>query len=223
MPKHAVSPRLMASTIALTIVAGLAIDQHGGVFGQPAVSVWVWLLFAGLVWWSPPTQRPALIACLLFATFGEVVFALWLRYYDYRQGNLPLFVPPGHVLLFWLGIYLSERLPDGLLRAVPWLAIVGVTGLALAGLDWLSVPLLLLYLACWRFGPAPRLYSTMFITSLAMELWGTWLGNWTWQAQVPGLGWPTLNPPLAAGALYCLLDCLVQQSTRRWQAARHAG
>ena len=49
----------------------------------------------------------------------------------------------------------------------------------------------------------------MFLLSLAMELWGTWLGNRQWQAHAPWLGWATMNPPFAAGAFYCVLDMLV--------------
>ena len=49
----------------------------------------------------------------------------------------------------------------------------------------------------------------MFVLSLAMELYGTWIGNWTWSASVPWLGLTADNPPLAAGAFYCVLDLLV--------------
>jgi hypothetical protein len=42
-----------------------------------------------------------------------------------------------------------------------------------------------------------------------MEVYGTWLGNWTWAPVAPWLGFTTINPPLAAGAFYCMLDMLV--------------
>jgi len=44
-----------------------------------------------------------------------------------------------------------------------------------------------------------------------MEIYGTALGNWTWRPHVPGTHYTTLNPPLAAGAFYCLLDWSVNQ------------
>jgi hypothetical protein len=49
----------------------------------------------------------------------------------------------------------------------------------------------------------------MFVLSLAMEIYGVWLGNWAWASEAPWLGFTTLNPPLAAGAFYCMLDMLV--------------
>ena len=38
---------------------------------------------------------------------------------------------------------------------------------------------------------------------------GTAIGNWYWLPDVPVTGWTTLNPPLAAGTFYCMLDMLV--------------
>lgn len=217
---------VLALLIAATIVIGLAVDGRGHGLAQPAISLWVWGIFGFLVWRTPALARSGLLACLVYATLGEIVLSLVWGLYDYRLRNLPLFVPPGHVLLFWLGMTLAPRLPVRLLSAIPGIATVGVLALALCDRDLLSVPLLALYLLCWRFGPSPRLYSTMFALALLMELWGTWIGNWTWRASVPLLDWPTQNPPLAAGAFYCALDLLVLVSTRRRQpvlAAENAG
>jgi len=54
-----------------------------------------------------------------------------------------------------------------------------------------------------------KLYATMFVMSAAMELYGTWIGNWTWSPEVPWLGLRTSNPPIDAGAFYCVLDLLI--------------
>ncbi|WP_374265526.1 hypothetical protein [Zoogloea sp.] len=208
----------LGGVVGLTIAVGLLADRFGGAWGQPLVSAWTWGLCALLVA-RAAGLRARLLACLAIATAGEVVLSLVWGLYDYRLGNLPLFVPPGHVLLYWLGLRLAGRLPDRLLAATPWLAVVGVSALALGRLDWLGPPLILIFLACLRWGPAPRLYATMFLLSLAMELWGTWLGNWTWRATLPGLGWPVSNPPLAAGAFYCVLDLLSEIVCRRRSVA----
>ena len=201
----------LALLVGLTIALGLVADRFGGAWGQPLVSLWAWGL-CGMLLWRERAWRPRLLACLVIATAGELVLSLVWGLYDYRLGNLPLFVPPGHVLLYWLGLRLADGLPLRLLRATPWLALAAVSLLALARLDWLGPPLLLIFLACLRWGPAPRLYVTMFLLSLAMELWGTALGNWAWRGALPGLGWPVANPPLAAGAFYCVLDLLSEKA-----------
>jgi len=58
-------------------------------------------------------------------------------------------------------------------------------------------------------GKARALYGVMACLSLVMELWGTWLGVWTWSATLPATGWTLANPPLGVGVLYCALDALV--------------
>ena len=105
--------RVMNGLIVATIAIGLLVDQHGGGHGQLAVNVLAWAMLARLWFASAPAQRPALLACLVYATAGEVFLSLVWGLYDYRLGNIPLFVPPGHVLLFFLGTQLASRLEDG--------------------------------------------------------------------------------------------------------------
>jgi hypothetical protein len=215
----AVSPLLIACFIPF----GLTIDQFGGTWGQASVSVMTWLLFALLVARSAPSERLPLIACLLFATLGEVVLALVWGLYDYRQGNLPLFVPPGHVLLYALGLAVAPRMPRFAPFVTAMLAIVVAVLLAVTHRDMLSAPLVMLFVLCIAFGPSPKLYSSMFVLALAMEIIGTWIGNWTWAPQAPGLGLVTLNPPFAAGAFYCVLDWLVGLVRSGASGGRRAG
>jgi hypothetical protein len=138
--------------------------------------------------------------------------------YQYRLGNIPLFVPPGHVLLFFLGMRIAQRIPRGGEWWIAALAMPLVTMLAWTGRDTLGPLLYLLFAACLWLSPARRLYTTMFVLSLAMELYGTWMGNWVWAPKVPWLGLTATNPPVAAGAFYCVLDLLVVAATRRWVA-----
>jgi hypothetical protein len=205
----------MNGLIVLTITGGLLLDYEWARFGQIAASAGAWLVCLGLFRQSSREARPALFACLLIATAGEIFLSLVWGLYQYRLANIPLFVPPGHVLLFYLGMRIAERLPA---RSEWWIAIAAapiVMGLALSGHDTLGPLLYAFFLACLWLSPARRLYATMFVLSLAMELYGTWMGNWTWAREVPGLGLATLNPPIAAGAFYCVLDLLVVVATRR--------
>ena len=213
----------MNLVIVATIAGGLLVDQLWVLHGQLAVNAAAWLVFAALWQQRPAHERPALFACLAFATAGEVFLSLVWGLYDYRLGNIPLFVPPGHVLLFFLGVQIAARLPE---RSEWWIAAAAmplVAAFALNGRDTLGPLLYALFLACLWLSPSRRLYATMFVLSLAMELYGTWLGNWTWSGQVPWLGLTADNPPLAAGAFYCVLDFLVVTSTRRWLDARGTG
>ena len=199
----------MNGLIVATIALGLLVDRHGGAHGQLAVSLAAWALLARLWLVSVPAQRPALLACLVYATAGEVFLSLAWGLYDYRLGNIPLFVPPGHVLLFFLGTQLAARLEDGAEWWIAAAALPIVAAFAWTGRDTLGPFLYALFLACMLLSRSRKLYATMLVLSLAMELWGTWLGNWTWRREVPWLGLVTENPPLAAGAFYAALDMLV--------------
>jgi hypothetical protein len=206
----------MNALIVATVAGGLLIDQHWAVYGQLAVSALAWIVFAALWMRSGRERRPALAACLLIATAGEAFLSLVWGVYAYRLGNIPLFVPPGHVLLFFLGMQIAERLPPRSEWIVAALAAPMVGLLAWSGRDTLGPLLYAIFLACMWLSPSRRLYATMFVLSLAMELYGTWLGNWVWAPQVPWLGLATTNPPLAAGAFYCVLDLLVVSITNKW-------
>ena len=214
----------MNALIIATIAGGLAVDQHVAVYGQIAVNVVAWFVFAVLWLRSDAIRRPALLACLVFATAGEVFLSLVWGLYEYRLHNIPLFVPPGHVLLFCLGVEISRRLRDG---AECWVALAAlplVAAFAFTGRDTLGPWLYALFLTCLVLSSSRKLYATMFVLSLAMELYGTWLGNWTWAARDPWFGFASDNPPLAAGAFYCVLDFLVVSAVgKRLQSPASAG
>jgi hypothetical protein len=206
--------RAVKILIVATIALGLLVDQRWASHGQAVASAATWMVC--VVLWSrgDARQRAALAACLVFATAGEVFLSLGWGLYRYRLGNIPLFVPPGHVLLFYLGTQLALRIPE---RAEWWVAALALPVVALFawdGRDTLGPLLYALFLACLWLSPARRLYATMFVLSLAMELYGTWLGNWAWSARVPWLGLTAANPPLAAGTFYCVLDLLVLSAMR---------
>src|SRR5690606_26545421 len=130
--------------------------------------------------------------------------------YTYRLDNVPLFVPPGHVLLLMLGLALARRMSTRVADGVLACAALYALAAAAAGIDTLALPLIAL-LAAVRFAmPAHRpLYASTFLLALALELYGTWLGNWTWAREVPVVALVTTNPPGIASAFYAVLDALV--------------
>lgn len=203
----------MNGLIVLTIAGGLLLDHGWPGFGQVAASAAAWMVCLALLARASVRNRRMLLACLAIATAGEIFLSLVWGLYQYRLGNIPFFVPPGHVLLFFLGTQLAQRLPD---HAVPWIAASAACVIAVfagSGRDTLGPLLFALFALCLWLSPSRKLYATMFVLSLAMEIYGTWMGSWTWSRQVPWLGLTTLNPPVAAGAFYCVLDLLVVSAT----------
>jgi hypothetical protein len=209
--------------VVATFGAGLMVDQYGGLAGQLAVSVWCWSLMLRLISVSPPQWRPAFFACLIWATAGEIFLSLVWGLYTYRLGNIPFFIPPGHVFLFWLGVTFASRLPRLFVYAVP-VAATGYAGYAFyQGFDTVSIPLVALFILCWLQPRGRQLYSLMLVMSLMVELYGTWMGNWVWHRDVAYFPLNSANPPLAAGSFYCMLDVLIGLSVRLLPAAASPG
>ena len=208
-------PRPDVLLVSGMLLGGLLLDAAWGLTGQLVVGVLVWALFFRLVRTAPAQWRVSLYACLIWATAGEIFLSLLWGLYTYRLGNIPFFIPPGHVLLFYLGLVWAPRVPRWLVAAVPLLAAAYGAAALWSGFDTLSVVLVGLFLLCMLRHDGRRLYAVMFLLALALEIYGTWIGNWAWNPEVPYLGLSSLNPPLAAGAFYCALDVLVALSRRR--------
>lgn len=200
--------------ILATFVVGLLVDQRFGLAGQLAVSVWTWGVFFRLLHTAPAGWRLPFWVCLAWATAGEIFLSLVWGLYTYRLENIPLFIPPGHVLLFYFGLVLAPRVPQAFVAIVPALAIGYAAFAWFNGFDTVSVLLTGLFIVCMLQAEGRRLYAVMFVAALLVEIYGTWIGNWVWHAEVPYFGFVSANPPLAAGAFYCALDVLVGLTAR---------
>jgi hypothetical protein len=216
------APLLFAVGVILFFVAlGLA-DRAVDLRGQ---------LFLGLVAWialvlalRPLAVEGRMTALLVVAvaTCAEVIGSILWGVYSYRLHNLPLFVPPGHGLIYLAGTRLSE---SALLRrhqhALVGFAAGGAAFWALAGLAFLprldvggvlGVSVFLFFL--FR-GRAPAIYAGVFVVVAFLELWGTAIGLWQWHAVTPGLGLPMGNPPSGAVSGYVLFDIVAIAVTAR--------
>lgn len=199
------------------IAGGLVIDQAVEFWGQVLANVAVWSLFLCWLQRADAKEQIALTACVVYATLGEIFLSLVWGLYEYRLGNVPLFVPPGHAMLFMLGGILAARARNWIVWLTPLAAAPFVCLLLLSGAGSFDALLFAIFLLCLLFGRAKKLYAVMFVLSLAMEIYGTWLGNWTWATTAPWIGLTTVNPPLAAGAFYSVLDMLVVATASRWR------
>ena len=150
-----------------------------------------------------------MIAVVAIATPMELFFSeVWLIY-EYQRDLMPLFVPVGHYFLFDLGRRGATQIKNNfaLIALIPFIPLVAY-GVYTGG-DTSGLILLILVLAFTKWGPQPRLYAVMVWAALAMEIWGTYLGNWAWSSNVPWTGLTAWNPPLLVGTFYCFGDLLV--------------
>tara|TARA_B100000989_G_scaffold59232_1_gene40390 strand:- start:1986 stop:2633 length:648 start_codon:yes stop_codon:yes gene_type:complete len=205
---------------ALTISIGLFVSAK---YSEWPVNLWCIGLFLFLYYRAERKERIEMLTVLAFATPMELFFSeIWLIY-EYQRDLMPLYVPVGHWFLFDSGRILSQKLSQKLSLPIliPFIPMV-CYGLFTGG-DTSGIFLLILVLGFTKYGPQPSLYATMAWAALAMELLGTYLGNWTWSSEVPWTGLTAWNPPLLVGAFYCLGDVLVNLSVERFENKHRSG
>ncbi len=152
------------------------------------------------------------MAVVAIATLGEILGSLVWGLYGYRLENLPAFVPPGHGLVYLAGLSLATilaRRSNALLAAAALAAAIwGIAGITILPAPDVSGSIgcaFLIGVLVWARRPV---YAGVFMIVVALELYGTALGTWTWQPTVPGLGLSQGNPPSGVASGYVVFDVL---------------
>ena len=189
----------------------LAIDTHVGIAGEQVLGALTWLVLLAALLPLSAMARAQVVAVIGFATLGEVNGSIVWGLYHYRLHDLPLFVPPGHGLIYLSGLALARVLgerPAILAAATASLAwgLVGLTVLPRPD-DAGAFGVALLCLFLWR-SPARASYAGVFFVVAALELYGTAIGAWRWTSSLAGLGISDGNPTSGAASGYVLFDLL---------------
>jgi len=209
-----------ATLFALSILIGLYVDQRIELWGQLATSLVVWVVMLRFAHQARGDLRVLVLACLVWSTFGEILGSLIWGLYTYRLYNVPPFVPPGHVLMLLLALFLAERYRAWVVAAAPAIALGYAVYAVSARVDMVSVALTPIFIALLLIGRHRHIYAATFLAVIPLELFGTWVGNWRWHEVAPGLDLSMVNPPICIGAAYCARDALSSFTVglrRRWQ------
>jgi hypothetical protein len=207
--------RAAVQTVALAayLAALLAVDRYANYPEQLGLGALTIAVLLAALTRVPLDVRAQALGVVCFATVGEVTGSLIWGVYHYRLHNLPLFVPPAHGLVYLAGLSLATALPTHT-RALVLTAAVFATTWGLVGLTVLprrdvagaiGVPLLLLFL--WR-GRNRAIYAAVFLVVASLELYGTAIGTWRWERDLPGLGIPDGNPPSGVASGYVWFDVM---------------
>lgn len=206
------TPALLMGWLSLVLFLDRA-DGGGGLWLQRGLGLATWLLLLVALRWFTPVVRVQAAVVVAFATVIEYLCSPTLEVYLYRFENVPAYVPPGHGLVYLSAFALGHA---------PWVrrhlrplsyAVAGVGGAWAAwALFAADRPDLLgaLWFACLvgflTWGPSREVYLGAFVVVSHLELLGTALGNWAWQAHDPLLGIPIGNPPSGAAGGYGWFD-----------------
>jgi hypothetical protein len=215
-------PWLFCAFVVAFFLTVFRIDVAVGIEGQLVLGVTTWMVFlAALVPLTPEGRMRALLV-VAAATCMEVIGSIIWGVYTYRLGNLPLFVPPGHGLVYLAGLSLTQtRLVSR--HQLRFVGLVGALALgwAVAGLtvlprtDASGALGMSVFLAFLVLGRAGVLYAGVFLVVAVLEISGTAIGVWAWKEVVPGLQLPSGNPPSGAASGYVLFDIVAIALTAR--------
>jgi len=195
------------------LAATLVLDRHASYPEQLGLGVLTIVVLLAVLTRVPLEVRAQALGVVCFATIGEVTGSLIWGVYHYRLHNLPLFVPPAHGLVYLAGLSLATSLRAHT-RVLVATAAAFATGWGLLGLTVLprrdvagaiGVPLLLLFL--WR-GRNRAIYAGVFLVVASLELYGTAIGTWQWERELPGIGIPDGNPPSGVASGYVWFDVM---------------
>lgn len=171
---------------------------------------------------------------VLIALGGEILFALILGMYSYRLGNIPLYIPFGHALIYASVYYIAKeplikKYPLHLIRLLyPLMIIYALLWLLFANdLFGFACTILILFLLHKQPLSKP-FFLIMFFMVAYLELLGTYYQCWQWpDIWFNSFSWmPSANPPSGISVFYFAFDlgCLwfyKQQNRLRWHRFRN--
>ena len=216
-------------TVLVLIALVCWLDGHY-VAARFAYGQWVSnaIMVVAFIWLyrSAPTRLRALMKYGVFiATAGEVLFSLVFGMYEYRQVSIPLYVPPGHSVMYAAVYYfVRERWVLKQRRFVaPLMLLVSVAYAAY----WLhahndvygALCTFLFVVLIWRDAESRLFFLSMFLFVGYLELVGTAVGAWFWwPTAFDTFAWlPSGNPPSGISLFYMGFDglCLLALLRRR--------
>jgi hypothetical protein len=211
IPRRLKHPVVAALGVPALVTVVLAIDRGVGLGGQLLLGVIAFVLLALACSWVDRRTRVQVAVLVVVATCGEVLASLVWGLYTYRLDNIPLFVPPGHGLVY-LGGLAIVRVFVGRERVLVGTALGAVLAWGVAGLTVL--PRLDVGGAICAAGFAyvlltrsrATVYAGVFLVVAFLEIYGTAVGTWVWAERVPTLGVPNGNPPSGAAIGYVVLE-----------------
>jgi hypothetical protein len=195
------------------ITAVLVVDSGAGHEVQRGLGLATWLVLGAVLLRESPLVRMQTAVVVVFASLVEFTFSPLLGVYVYRFSNVPMYVPPGHGLVYLAALAIGRTAFVGArTRLCMSIALVLVGCYAAFGLfvssrpDVLGAFWFLCLVGFMLWGPSPGLYVGACVVVTYLELVGTRLGTWTWQAHDPTGLVSIGNPPSGAAGGYGWFD-----------------
>ncbi|MGH3448213.1 MAG: hypothetical protein ACRDP4_11395 [Nocardioidaceae bacterium] len=227
-------PAVIIGVVVSWITLVLVVDAHATLLLQWGLGAATWGVLVALLARESVVVRVQTAVVVVFASIIELTFSPLLEVYIYRFHNLPMYVPPGHGLVYLAALAVGrlawvQAHSRGCMAAV---LVVGggwsAYGVLLADrTDALGAFWFVCLAAFLLFGPSRGVYIGAFVVVSYLELLGTSLGTWTWQTHDPTGLVSIGNPPSGAPGGYgwfdlaaLLLSPWIVGRLHRWRGAR---
>jgi hypothetical protein len=191
----------------------LVIDTDSTLWVQRLTGLLTWAVLLAVLSRESLLVRVQTAAVVAFATVVEYTFSPLLEVYTYRFDNVPMYVPPGHGLVYLAALAIGRtvwvRRHE---RDLTALVILVGGAYAAYGLfvaertDVLGAFWFLCLVGFLLWGPSRGLYIGAFVVVTYLEIVGTALGTWTWQTHDPTGLVAIGNPPSGAAGGYGWFD-----------------
>jgi hypothetical protein len=179
--RHSARDLLIGLIVTICIGLALFLDTQATLAQQYTLGLIAWSILLALLRGEAPVVRLQVAVAVLFAWFGEYISSPVLGSYIYRLENLPVYVPPGHGMVYLAAVALGrcllfQRYQLGLTALALLLgALWSLWGVTLAGRgDAAGAVLFCVFMGFIFFGRAPLIYVAAFFLTSYLELLGTW-------------------------------------------------
>jgi hypothetical protein len=199
--------------VLVWIGCGASLDWNAGIWRQRLVGVLTWAILIAILRRQPRAVRIQVGVVIVLATCVEYTASPLLGLYTYRLHNVPMYVPPGHGLVYLAALNIGRSpLASRLRLPLIGFALVVCGAWALWGAllaprqDLLGAVMYLFLVRFILVGRQPLVYAGAFIVCSYLELVGTGIGAWRWALHDPTGALTIGNPPSGIPGGYCFLD-----------------
>jgi hypothetical protein len=158
--------------------------------------------------------RKLMLYAVIIGFAGEHLFSIALNMYTYRLGNVPLYVPPGHAIVYVAAIYFCKeayvkKYRSELEKVFAVFILLYSSLFLIFANDVFGFVMSLSVIFLLRNKPKERLFFfSMYIVVAFLEIVGTHYQCWFWPKTAYGVipFLKSANPPSGISLFYFLLD-----------------